>query len=276
MMAIALPVGIVAAVGAACGLLLSIADKYMAVPVDERVTKVRELLPGANCGGCGYAGCDEYAEKIVNDGAPANLCAPGGAGTVQAIGNLLGVSAGEIVAKTAIVCCSGTIEHTEYIMEYEGPKTCEACNFNYQGRGSCSYACLGFGDCVAACRYGAIQIVNGVAVVEKALCTGCGACAKSCPNHLIRLQRADKEVFVGCSSHDKGAFTRRVCKAGCIGCMKCQKICRYGAIVVTQNLASIDPQKCTGCRECVGECPTGVIKINECENQKESGAPISA
>ena len=259
MNAIFLPVAIVAVVGVVAGVILTIAAKFMSVPVDERVSNVREVLPGANCGACGFAGCDEYAEKLVFEGAAANRCTPGGGEVAGRIGALLGVEAGAVVPMRAIVKCAGTTETTRYIMDYQGPRTCEACNSVYQGRRGCSHGCLGYGDCASACPYGAISVVDGVASVDKCLCTGCGMCVQSCPNHLLAVVPAASTVCVACSSHDKGAFVRTVCKAGCIGCMKCQKTCQYGAIVVDQFLAGIDPEKCTGCGECVGVCPTGVI-----------------
>jgi len=254
------PVGVVAAIGLLSGVLLTIAAKYMAVPVDDRVTNVREVLPGANCGACGFAGCDEYAEKLVHDGVKTNLCTPGGGAVALAISKQLGVEAEEVVPKSAIVKCSGTCKDTTYIMDYQGPQTCEACNYFYQGRGSCSHACLGFGDCVQVCQYDAIHIENGIAVVDKENCTGCSMCAKACPNFLINIVPSSSEIFVGCSSKDKGAFTRKVCSAGCIGCKKCEKTCAYGAITITDNLAAIDPEKCVNCGDCVGVCPTNVIK----------------
>jgi len=266
-MAIALPVITVTVIGAVCGVLLSIADKYMAVPVDERVSQVREVLPGANCGACGFAGCDEYAEKLVNAGVKTNLCIPGGAETAKKISAILGADFEAVEAKVAVVRCSGTNEQTGLIMDYQGPKTCEACVTYYRGKGSCSYGCMGFGDCVAACQYGAIEVVDGVAKVDKSLCTGCGMCAKACPKALINIIPASSDVFVGCSSTDKGAVTRKVCSAGCIGCKRCEKACNFGAITVTNNLASIDPEKCTNCGECVQVCPTKVIRVNQCSAQ---------
>lgn len=264
MTAILFPVAIVAIIGICSGVILTVADRFMSVPVDERVTKVREVLPGANCGACGFAGCDEYAEKLVHDGAAANLCTPGGAAVAAQIGQVLGVSVGDVVAKRAIVKCAGTTETTRYIMDYEGPRTCEANNFFYQGRRSCSHGCLGYGDCVLVCQYDAIRIENGVAVVDKDACTGCGMCAARCPNHLIEMVHATSQIHVACSSHDKGGFVRKVCKAGCIGCMKCQKTCEYGAIKVDQFLAAIDPEKCTNCGKCVEVCPTKVIREAAC------------
>lgn len=264
MSGILFPVVIVAVIGIVAGIILTIAAKFMSVPVDERVTNIREVLPGANCGACGFAGCDEYAEKLVHEGVATNLCTPGGGDVAMQVSGLLGAEFSEVVAKRAIVKCAGTTETTQYIMDYQGPKTCEACNFLYQGRRSCSHGCLGFGDCVAVCQYDAIRVIDGVAVVDKDACTGCGMCASKCPNKLIAVVPASSEVHVACSSHDKGAFVRKVCQAGCIGCMKCQKTCEYGAITVNQFLAGVDPEKCTNCGKCVEVCPTKVIRQAVC------------
>lgn len=269
MSGILLPVILVAVIAVACGIMLTIADKFMTVPVDERVINVREALPGANCGACGFAGCDEYAEKLVHEGVPTNLCTPGGGDVAARVSALLGVEAAAVVAKRAIVRCSGTQDTTPYIMDYQGPQTCEGNNYFYQGRKSCSHACLGYGDCVVVCQYDAIHIVNGVAVVDPERCTGCTMCAARCPNNLIDIVPASSEVYVGCHSTDKGAFVRKVCKAGCIGCMKCEKTCQYDAIKVNQNLASVDPEKCTNCGECITVCPTGVIRRAACEEYME-------
>lgn len=265
MSAIVTSVLIVVVIGIISGVILTFAAKFMAVPVDERVTQVRDALPGANCGACGFAGCDEYAQKLVHEGVKTNLCTPGGSSVSKQISEILGGEFEEVAAKRAIVRCSGTCGSTDYVMDYQGPQTCEGCNYFYQGRGSCSHACLGFGDCVVTCQYGAISIRDGVAVVDRELCTGCTMCVKSCPNFLIEVIPASSEVFVGCHSTDTGAFTRKVCKAGCIGCKRCEKTCEYGAITITNNLASIDPAKCTNCGACVGVCPTKVIKTSYCQ-----------
>lgn len=273
MTAIIMPVLIVSVIGVSAGVLLTVAAKFMSVPVDERVTNIREVLPGANCGACGFAGCDEYAEKLVNEGVKANLCTPGGNSVAKQISELLGGGFEEVAAKTAIVKCSGKFGCTNYIMDYQGPGTCEGNNYFYQGRGSCSHACLGFGDCVDVCQYGAISIVDGIAAVDKDLCTACGMCASRCPNHLIEMVPASNEVYVGCSSTDSGAFTRKICTAGCIGCKRCEKACEHGAITITNNLAAIDPVKCTNCGKCIPVCPTKVIHRNlysACEQEEQA------
>lgn len=264
-----LPVALVSIIAIASGIILTIAAKFMSVPVDERVSNVREVLPGANCGACGCAGCDEYAEKLVHENLDVTLCTPGGNDVAEQIGALLGVSAGAVLAKRAIVRCAGTYDTSKYIMDYQGPQTCEACNALYQGRRSCSHGCLGYGDCVAVCQYGAIRIVNGLAVVDKDLCTGCSMCKTRCPNHLIEIVPATSETYVACSSHDKGAFVRKICSAGCIGCMRCKKVCEYDAIEIDQFLASINPEKCTNCGKCAAVCPTKVIKQAACVEYEE-------
>lgn len=252
---------VVSGLGLACGVMLVIAAKLMAVPVDERESELRAALPGANCGACGFAGCDAYAKQLAAGGVKTNLCTPGGDTTSRKISEILGVEFEDVKEKKAVVRCAGDYDTSVYVMEYEGPKTCKACNAFYQGRRSCTHGCLGFGDCERVCVFNAISIQNGLAVIDRSLCTGCGACTRECPNQILDLVPDSSRVHVACSSHDKGAYTRKVCTAGCIGCMKCQKTCKYDAITVTDNLASIDPEKCTNCGECVEVCPTKVIKI---------------
>lgn len=255
-------VSIISGLGLICGVLLTIAAKLMAVPVDETASNIRNVLPGANCGACGFAGCDDYAKQLADGNIKTNLCTPGGDDVSRKISEILGVAYEDVKEQKAVVRCAGDFDTSEYIMEYDGPKTCKACNAFYQGHRSCTHGCLGFGDCVNVCKFGALSIQNGLAVIDRDLCTGCGACVKMCPNQIISTVPEASRVYVACSSHDKGAYTRKVCKAGCIGCMKCQKTCEFDAIKVTDNLASIDPEKCTNCGKCVEVCPTKVIKIS--------------
>ncbi len=262
MQAIIYPVALVTILGAVLGIVLALASKFMAVEVDETVEKLQEVLPGANCGACGFAGCPAYAAALA-EGAPTNLCTPGGKNTAIAISEILGLPVADVEEKSAIVRCSGRISNTDLIMDFEGHPTCAACNSFFQGRKGCSHACLGFGDCVEVCKYDAIKIVDGLAVIDRAKCVGCGMCARLCPNHLIDIIPASSTVYVGCMSTDKGAFTRKVCKAGCIGCKKCEKVCPEGAVTVVDNMAHIDPAKCTNCGLCAEACPRKVI-ITDC------------
>lgn len=254
------PILVVLIIGCLSGIMLSVASKFFAVKTDERISQVRAELPGANCGACGYSGCDAYAAAIVA-GAKTNLCVPGGSAAAQKVSAIMGVASEEVVAKVAVVKCTGNKNVAGYVMDYQGPKTCLACNSFYQGSRSCSHGCLGYGDCVEACQYDAISIVDGVAVVDRTRCTGCGMCAKQCPNHLIEIVPATARAFVGCSSCDKGAYTRKVCKVGCIGCKKCERTCPNGAAKVVNNLATIDVNLCVNCGECAKQCPTGAIQF---------------
>ena len=260
---ILVPVSIVTGAGLIAGLLLSVASKFFAVEVDERVTKLREVLPGANCGACGCAGCDEYAAKMAAGEAEPNLCPVGGAAVAAKLGEILGVSVGSIEPKRAVVRCRGHLQTSEYIMDYDGPKTCQAAKLFYNGRTSCNFACLGYGDCVNACEYDAIQIVDHIAKVKEDLCIGCGACAKACPNGILEILPRSQTTYVTCMSHDKGADTRKVCTNGCIGCKKCEKNCPSDAIHVVDQRAEIDPAKCTGCGLCAENCPRKCIMVEK-------------
>ncbi len=253
---------VVVAIGLVCGVLLVVASKFLSVPVDTRVEEVRDILPGANCGACGYAGCDDYAKAIVKDGAATNLCIPGGSSASAKIAECMGVAAEETVPKRAVVRCLGTCDSCSDVENYNGPKTCAACAAIYEGKKACGYGCIGFGDCVAACKFDALSIVNGIATVNQELCTGCGVCSTVCPHSVIDLLPWSSRVHVHCSSHNKGAVVRKVCSAGCIGCMMCTKVCPTGAISVNNFLASIDPDKCINCGACMEKCPVKVIRYD--------------
>lgn len=262
MNSILLPVAALAATGGLLGLIVGIVDKFMHVPVNELFSDIREVLPGVNCGACGYVGCDGYADGLAEGKEKTTtLCVPGGGEVANKIAGLLGVDAGEVVPVTAVVHCGGTCDKTTTAYEYHGPKTCKECSTFYDGQGVCHYGCIGFGDCVTACIYDAIYMCNGVPVVDKERCVGCGMCAKECPHTIISMARSSAEVHVACSSIDKGGEVRKKCSAGCIGCSRCVKECEFDAIKVENFLASIDPEKCTNCQKCVEVCPTKCINI---------------
>ena len=263
-MEILIPALIFAGLGIFAGLLLSVFSRVFAVQTDERAEQIREVLPGANCGACGFSGCDGYAAALVKDGAvKTNLCLPGGAETARKISEILGTGFEAVEPMVAEVCCRGTTGATEDQFVYDGVDSCSACNLYYSGKGKCDYGCLGFGDCVKACPYDAIRVVDGCAQVNEARCTGCGLCARACPKGLISVRKKAQRVVVKCANCDPGKAVRSACTAGCIGCKKCEKTCRYGAIRVEQNRARIDPETCTGCGECAAACPVGCIIVRE-------------
>ena len=253
--------GIIALVlGLICAIILVLADKFMSVPVDERFPKIRECLPGANCGACGYTGCDGYAQALVdNPDLKTNLCVPGGDSAAQAIAEILGKEAEDVIEMVAVVKCDGNCSAVKQRFEYKGVKTCEAANMFYGGSGTCSFGCIGLGDCARACPQNAICVENGVAFVNSELCIGCGICAKACPHHIIELMPDVNRTLVLCSSHDKGAVVRKFCTNGCIACGKCTKTCPNGAITLVNNLATIDYEKCTNCGACREACPVHCI-----------------
>ena len=259
-MEILIPILVLVAVAVLCAVLLTVSSVFFGVKEDERVAAVRDCLPGANCGACGYSGCDGYAKALAEGAATAtNLCVPGGDKTAKEIAGILGVEAEDVVEKVAYVACNGTCEATERKYDYKGLKSCVVANLLYSGDKTCNYACLGYGDCVKVCPQHAISIENGVAKVDPRKCIGCGMCVRECPNHIIKLTNDTIKVIVQCSNHDKGAVTRKICSNGCIGCMKCQKTCPNGAIKVENNLATIDYSLCTGCLACVEVCPVHCI-----------------
>ncbi len=255
---------VVVGIGALCAVILVLASKFFAVEVDETFVRVRECLPGANCGACGYAGCDGYAAALAEGKEKAaNLCIPGGDGAAADIASLLGLEAGDVVEQVAVVHCYGDCEHTSNKMDYVGIESCEAAKLMYGGQGKCVYGCIGFGDCVKVCPEGAICIQNGIAHIDTRKCIGCGLCTRTCPRGLISLIKDVDCVLVTCSNTEKGAAVRSECTNGCIGCKKCEKNCPSGAIKVENNLARIDYDKCTNCGLCAQNCPVGCILVSD-------------
>ena len=248
------------AIAAVLGVILAVASKIFYVKTDERVTKITECLPGANCGGCGYAGCAALAEAIVGGKAPINACNSCTEETTKKIAEIMGVSADTETRKMrAQVMCSGTHDLAKRKYIYEGVADCVAANRLSGGDKVCPNGCIGLGTCEKACPFGAIRIINGVAAVDYEKCRACGVCVSACPKKLIRLVPADIPYWVGCMSADKGAVTKSYCDAGCIGCRLCEKNCAVGAVKVTENVAEIDYTKCVGCGKCESVCPRKII-----------------
>ena len=260
---ILLAVIIVAGIGLISGLGLAVAAKFMAVPVDENAENIQAVLPGANCGACGFSGCSGYAAALA-EGKTKNtaLCAPGGTEVSKQIAEITGLAAGEVLPSAAVVLCQGNYHNTGDKIVYSGAKTCKMANQLYGGPKDCSYGCIGFGDCIEACEYGAIHICDGVARVNPLLCRACTKCVKACPKQLIEMMPLhEAKAAVLCANKDKGAVTRKLCKTGCIACTRCVKACPEGAIAITDTCAEVDYSKCTACGKCAEVCPTKSIQM---------------
>ena len=257
-MDILLPVIIVAVIGLVAGIGLSVASKLMAVPTDERQEKIREALPGANCGACGYSGCDGYAAAVANGEAEPDKCAPGGETAAKAMAEILGVEI-STTPKVAFIACNGNSEITNFKYNYTGMNSCTAASLLHAGPLECSYGCIGLGDCAKACQFGAIIIENSKPIVCEDICMGCGKCAAACPKKLISILPKDRKVTVACSNKQKGAPVVKMCKASCIACTLCEKQCEKGAIKVIDNLAVVDYSLCNGCGKCKEVCKRNVL-----------------
>lgn len=246
---------IIGGMGLLFGTLLGIASRVFAVETDERIPKVTEVLPGANCGGCGFAGCGAYADAIVTKGAPANLCPVGGRTAADKIAEILGIEVGEAEKKIARVLCAGGSGCAAQKYVYDGPMDCHSAARLGGGEKMCPQGCLGLGSCVKVCYFGAISVESGIAVVDESKCGGCGACARECPKNVIKIMPEKTKFAVTCKSTEKGKLTRQVCEVGCIGCGICAKNCPKEAIEIRDNLAFIDEEKCVGCGICASKCP---------------------
>jgi len=241
------------------GLILTFASKAFHVEVDERVSKIRDCLGGANCGACGFAGCDAFAQAVVDGKAKPNGCAPAGAAAAEKIAAIMGVQAEVTEKMTARVLCQGIkgIAKERYV--YDGYKSCMVAADIAGGPKDCRFACIGLGDCMDHCAFGAISMKDGIASIDENLCTGCGQCVNVCPRNVIRLLPTSKKVIVRCRNSDTARQAREVCADACIGCGRCKRECQYEAIVVENGFARIDPSKCVGCGSCAEVCPCHCI-----------------
>lgn len=252
-------------IGLICAVVLVAASKFMGIKENEKIPQIRECLPGANCGACGFAGCDGYAKALAEDSKTAtNLCVPGGDSVSRQLSEILGVEFEDVIEQVAFVRCSGDCTATEDRVEYIGISNCAAAKQIFGSKGQCSFGCLGLGDCAKVCPNDAVCIEDGIARIKANNCVGCGLCVKACPNNVIVLTPDVQRAVTACSSKDKGGVTRKSCKNGCIGCKKCEKVCPLGAVKIVDNLAFIDSSKCSECPDfgvCARECTTGCIAL---------------
>lgn len=256
------------------GLLLAIVLFFIAkkfkVEEDPRIDEVEKVMPGANCGGCGFAGCRAFADAAVK--APnldSQFCPVGGNDVMKKVAAILGYEVKEKAPMVAVVRCNGSCENRPRTNVYDGYPSCKVKASLYSGDTGCAFGCLGCGDCVEACQFGALSMdpATGLPVVDETKCTACGACAKACPKGVIELRNVgttpknNRRVYVSCVNKEKGGVARKACAAACIGCGKCAKVCKFDAITVENNLSYIDYSKCKACGQCYFECPTGAIHV---------------
>ncbi len=255
-------------IGLIAAIVLFVCSKKFAVKTDSRIADVAALLPQANCGGCGFAGCSALAEAIVKGADKGSIeglvCPVAGSDAMGQIAELLGMAITNAEPKVAVVRCNGACDKREKIVEYSGLRTCKVMNVCGAGETLCGFGCLGCGDCAEACSFGGITINSETGIVEinEDICTACGACVKACPRGIIELRKKgpkNRRVYVSCVNRDKGPAAMKACKAACIACGKCAKECSFEAITVANNVAYIDADKCRLCRKCEKVCPTGAI-----------------
>lgn len=267
--------GVIGAIGA---IILYLASKKFEVYEDPRIAQVQEILPAANCGGCGYPGCSGFATACVNsDSLDGLFCPVGGSEVMGKVAGILGKEASSADATVAVVRCNGNCEARPKINQYDGVKSCAVASSLYGGETGCSFGCHGYGDCVTVCNFDAIFInpVTGIAEVIEDKCTSCGACVKACPKNLIELRKKgpkSRRIFVSCMNKDKGVIAKKACTNACIGCSLCFKECAFDAIKIENNLAYIDHNKCRLCRKCVDVCPTNAIHELNFPPKKEKKA----
>jgi electron transport complex protein RnfB len=254
------------AVGVLAAIILYFAAQKFKVYEDPRIDEIEEILPAANCGGCGYAGCRNFAEALVNsDDISSFYCPVGGNDTMSKAAGILGLEAAAQDPRVAVLRCNGNCDVRPKTNNYDGARTCAVESALYGGDTGCQYGCLGQGDCAVVCDFDALHMDpdSGLPVVDDEKCTACGACVDACPKNLFELrkrQKKDRKIYVACMNEDKGGIAKKNCSTACTGCTKCFKVCPFEAITMANNLAFIDAEKCRLCRKCVVECPTNAIQ----------------
>lgn len=271
------------AIGAAAAIILYFVAQKFKVYEDPRIGEVEEALPAANCGGCGFPGCRNFAETLVKSDSWDNLfCPVGGNETMSKVAALLGREAIEQAPKVAVVRCNGTPEFRPRVTEYDGAPTCAIAHSLYSGEGGCPFGCLGLADCVVVCNFDAIHMdpLTDLPVVVDEKCTACGACVEACPRDIIELRKKnkkDRKIFVSCINEEKGAVAKKNCSVACIGCSKCFNVCAFEAITMENNKAFIDSEKCKLCRKCVVVCPTNaILELNFPPRKTDKTEPVEA
>lgn len=263
---ILIAVTVLGGIGIVSAAVLYIVARKFNVAENPLVGEVEACLPGANCGACGFSGCHDFATNCVGSHSlKGKYCTVGGDKVMDAVGRLLGLDAEKGTPRIAVLRCNGSCLVRKQVTRYEGPRSCAIERLVYAGETDCQYGCLGCGDCVSACQFGAVTLnpATGLPEFDEEKCTACGQCVAACPGHVIELRNKGpkgRRVYVACSNHDRGAQARTECGAACIGCGLCAKACPFEAITVTDNLAYIDFEKCRLCRKCVSVCPSHCIE----------------
>jgi Na+-translocating ferredoxin:NAD+ oxidoreductase subunit B len=253
------------AIGSSAAVILYFVAQKFKVYEDPRIDEVEQALPGANCGGCGFAGCRAFADACVKENDLSELyCPVGGNDCMTGVANILGLVAVKKDPRVAVLRCNGTCEFRPKTNNFDGAATCAIIHATYSGETACQYGCLGCGDCCEVCDFDALHMdpVTGLPVVDEDKCTACGACVRECPKTLFELRKKlpkHRKIYVACRNEDKGPVNKKACAVACIGCSKCFKVCEYDAITMNNNLAFIDSDKCKFCRKCAPVCPTNAI-----------------
>ena len=254
---------VISVMGLVFGALLGVTGRVFAVPSNPTVVALRECLPGANCGACGYPGCDGYAAAVAEGKAEVGACAVGGPKCTAAMAEIMGVAASAGVRMVATVACQGYGDHCAE-KNYQGINDCVAAAMINNGTKSCQYACLGLGTCERACPFGAIHVdpVKKIAVVDKEKCQGCKKCVAACPQHVLSMQPDNRVAEIKCHNPEKGNALKEKCDKACVGCEACVKSCNFGALTMENGVPKFDYEKCVGCMACADACPTGALTAN--------------